>query len=100
MHFQQSGMWSPDSVECVIIQRMHENPVVYWYQSMDELSFKLKLRKNSIVSARSMNQGHAQFAIFSKSRCNPQYWLLTNAGGFQLRHGVKPSNAIRRHLQE
>ncbi|RST76144.1 protein-glutamine gamma-glutamyltransferase [Siminovitchia acidinfaciens] len=95
VQFQQSGMWPSDSIERVIIQRMHEDPIVYSYQSMDELTFELKLRKNIIVSARSMNQGHSQFAILAKSRCNPQYWLLTNAGGFQLRYGVKPSDAIR-----
>lgn len=95
MPFQQSGMWPSGSIESVIIQRMHEDPVVYSYQSIDELSFELKLRKNIIVSARAMNQGHAQFEIFAKSRCNPQYWHLTNAGGFQLRRGVIPSDAIQ-----
>ncbi|WP_212949304.1 protein-glutamine gamma-glutamyltransferase [Siminovitchia terrae] len=95
VQFQQSGMWPSDSIESVIIQRMNEDPIVYRYQSMDELSFELKLRKNIIVSARSMNQGHSDFAIFAKSRCNTQYWLLTSVGGFQLRYGVKPSDAIR-----
>ena len=57
MHFQQSGMWPSGSIESIIIQRMHEDPIVYSYQSIDELSFELKLRKNIIVSARAMNQG-------------------------------------------
>ena len=95
MHFQQSSMWPSGSIESVIIQRMHEDPIVYSYQSIDELSFELKLRKNIIVSARAMNQGHAQFEIFANSRCNPQYWHLTDAGGFQLRYGVTPSDAIQ-----
>lgn len=95
MHSQQSGMWPSGSMESVIIQQMHETPVVYSYQSIDELSFELKLRKNIIVSARAMNQGHAEFEIFANSRCNPQYWHLTNASGFQLRHDVIPSDAIQ-----
>ena len=42
-----------------------------------------------------MNQSNVQFAVFKNSHCNPQYWLLTSAGGFLLRHGVKPSDAIQ-----
>ncbi|HWL23823.1 MAG TPA: protein-glutamine gamma-glutamyltransferase [Ureibacillus sp.] len=95
MNFQQSSMWPSGSIERVIVQQMHEHPVVYSYQSLDELSFELKLRKNIIVSARAMNQGYAQFEPFSRSRCNPEYWYLTNFGGFQLKHGVMPSDAIQ-----
>ncbi|MFJ5624376.1 protein-glutamine gamma-glutamyltransferase [Peribacillus loiseleuriae] len=95
MHSQQSGMWPSGSMESVIIQQMQETPVVYSYQSIDELSFELKLRKNIIVSARAMNQGYAEFEIFANSYCNPQYWHLTNTGGFQLRHDVIPSDAIQ-----
>ena len=95
MKFQQSSMWPSGSIERVIVQQMDEHPVVYSYQSLDELSFELKLRKNIIVSARAMNQGYAQFEPFSHSRCNPEYWYLTNAGGFQLKPGVRPSDAIQ-----
>jgi hypothetical protein len=83
------------SIESMIIQRMNEDPIVYSYQSIDELSFELKLRKNIILSARAMNQSNVQFEVFAKSRCNPQYWHLTSTGGFQLRYGVKPSDAIQ-----
>ncbi|AGK53588.1 protein-glutamine gamma-glutamyltransferase [Bacillus sp. 1NLA3E] len=93
--FQQSGMWPPGYIESVIILKMHEAPAVYSYQSMDELLFELKLRKKIIESARSMSRGHARFASFAKSRCNPRFWHLTNTGGFWLRYDVKPSDAIR-----
>jgi protein-glutamine gamma-glutamyltransferase len=93
--FQQSNAWPSDRIERIIIQRMHEDQIVYSYQSIDELSFELKLRKNIITSARAMNQGDAQFEIFTNSRCNSQYWNLTNFGGFQLRHDVIPSDAIQ-----
>ncbi|RLL43806.1 protein-glutamine gamma-glutamyltransferase [Oceanobacillus piezotolerans] len=94
-NFQQSDMWPPDTMESIFIQRMQEDPAVYSYQSLDQLSFEIKLRKNIILSAKAMNQGKAQFDIFENSRCNPQYWLLTDIGGFQLKPGVKPSDAIR-----
>nr|WP_308017500.1 protein-glutamine gamma-glutamyltransferase [Alkalihalobacillus deserti] len=34
------------------------------------------------------------FTIFENARCNPSSWTLTYAGGFLLRSGVKPSDAI------
>lgn len=95
MPFQQGDLWSSGSIERMIIQRMIEDPVVYSYQSIGELSFELKLRKNIILSARAMNQSNVQFERFSNSRCNPQYWHLTSTGGFMLRNGVKPSDAIQ-----
>jgi protein-glutamine gamma-glutamyltransferase len=95
MPFQQSDMWSSSSIESMLIQRMNEDPVFYSYRSIDELSFELKLRKNIILSARALNQSNAQFEVFARSRCNPHYWHLMNTGGFLLRHGVKPSDAIQ-----
>jgi protein-glutamine gamma-glutamyltransferase len=95
MPFQQSDMWTFGSIESIIIQRMNKDSTVYSYQSIDELSFELKLRENIILSARAMNQSNVRFEVFAKSRCNPQYWLLTSTGGFLLRHGVKPSDAIQ-----
>jgi protein-glutamine gamma-glutamyltransferase len=93
--FQQSDMWSSGSIESMIIQRMIEDTVVYSYQFIGELSFELNLRKNIILSARAMNQSNVRFEIFANSRCNPQYWHLNSTGGFLLRQGVKPSDAIQ-----
>lgn len=95
MPFKQDDMWPSGSIEGEIIKRLNKDPVVHAYQSLDELSFELKLRKNIIASARAMNQGDAAFDIFENSRCNPQYWYLTRTGGFRLRYGVLPSDAIQ-----
>lgn len=95
MPLQQSGMLHLDQTENDIFQRMQEDPIVYSYASMEELQFELKLRKNIIRSSRLMNQGESQFVRLINSRCNEKYWRLTNAGGFLLREGVKPSDAIR-----
>ncbi|OXS69549.1 protein-glutamine gamma-glutamyltransferase [Priestia filamentosa] len=95
MPFQQTDMWPSGSIESMIVQRMNEDQIVYSYQSVDELSFELKLRENIIASARAMNEGHADFEIFENSRCNPQYWHLTRSGGFQLKRDVMPSDAIQ-----
>ncbi len=95
MPFQQGDQWSSGSIEHMIIQRMKEDTVVYSYQTIDELSFELKIRKNIILSARAMNQSKVQFERFLNSRCNPQYWNLTSTGGFLQRNEVKPSDAIK-----
>lgn len=95
MPFKENNMWQSNSIENKIVQQIDKDSVIHSYQSMEELLFELKLRKNIILSAKAMSQGDARFGIFSTSRCNPRYWHLTNAGGFQLRHDVLPSNAIQ-----
>ncbi|WP_172370091.1 protein-glutamine gamma-glutamyltransferase [Sporosarcina jiandibaonis] len=93
--FRQSDLQPTDRMERTILGRLSENPTVYSYRSVAELSFELKLRKSIIESARAMNQSNIRFAVFENSRCNPEYWFLTNVGGFQLLRGVKPADAIR-----
>jgi protein-glutamine gamma-glutamyltransferase len=95
VYMNQTDIWPSNRIERIIVQQMQEGPIVYSYSSMEELSFELKLRKNILASARSMNRNHSPFAVLKASRCNPQYWLLTDAGGFRLRNDVEPSVAIR-----
>ena len=40
------------ALKVLITQRMIKDPTVYSYQSIDQLSFEIKLRKNIILSAR------------------------------------------------
>jgi protein-glutamine gamma-glutamyltransferase len=93
--FQQSDKWPTSTTEKIILKRMQDDPNVYAYQSIGELSFELTLRKNIIESAKAMSKGKSRFASFATSRCNPRFWILTNAGGFWLRYNVKPSDAIK-----
>ena len=95
MPFQQSSKWSSSSIESVIINQMIKAPEVYNFQSVAELNFELKFRKNIIESAKAMSKGKSRFASFATSRCNPRFWHLTNVGGFWQRHDVKPADAIR-----
>lgn len=92
---KQTDLWEKDSIEGVIVKKMQEAKVLYTYQTLEELFFELKFRKNIINSAIEMSKGEAKFHIFSQSRGNPKYWKISKAGGFQLRPGVKPSDAIR-----
>ncbi|MBP3041656.1 protein-glutamine gamma-glutamyltransferase [Bacillaceae bacterium Marseille-Q3522] len=93
--FQQYGLWPAGSMGKMILQRILDDSIVYSYPSLDELKFEVTLRKNIIESARAMNEGSAQFTTFANSRCNPNYWKKTNTGAFQLKHSVKPSDAIK-----
>src|SRR5690606_31911583 len=92
---EPSTMWTNDRTERTILESMVNDPTVYSYQTVDELAFDLNLRKNIIASAKAMNQGHAQFAVFANSFCNPRYWQLSQVGGFRLRHDVYQADAIR-----
>jgi protein-glutamine gamma-glutamyltransferase len=92
--FKHSNIWHAGSVERKIVQTMIEDPLVHSYGTIDELRFELNLRKNIIASARAMNESDMDFEIFSTSRCNPKYWILTETGAFRLRDDVLPSEAI------
>lgn len=81
-------------VERVIIQQMLDSPEWFSYPSMNELRFEINIRKNIMESAKEMNTSQVTFTIFENARCNPTYWTLTNAGGFLLKPGVRPSDAI------
>ncbi|KAA9028554.1 protein-glutamine gamma-glutamyltransferase [Niallia endozanthoxylica] len=92
--FQPNENWKFDSIEKNIIGQIQNAPNIYSYYSLNEFLFEIKVRKNIIKSAMEMNQGQAEFTIFEYARCNPNYWQLTRTGGFLLRPGVRPAEAI------
>lgn len=92
--FQLNEKWQLGNIEKTIIHHMQKAPVFYSYYSIAELLFELKVRKNIIKSAKEMYQSKALFRSFNNASCNPTYWHLTTAGGFLLKPGVKPSDAI------
>jgi protein-glutamine gamma-glutamyltransferase len=92
--FHLDEKWQLGNIEKSIIRTMQQSPVNYSYHSIDELLFELNVRKNIIKSAKEMNQSKAKFRTFEYARCNPKYWQRTSAGGFLLKPGVKPSDAI------
>lgn len=79
----------------VIIEQMFASPELFSYHSMNELRLDINIRKNIMESAKEMSESQAAFTVFEYARCNPIYWTLTNAGGFMLKPGVRPSDAIR-----
>ncbi len=67
---------------------------VYVYKNEQQLMFELVLREQIIRSAILLAKSKAKFTIFRFSRCNEQFWLRNKLGGFQLREGVSPADAI------
>jgi protein-glutamine gamma-glutamyltransferase len=59
------------------------------------MSFEQQLRGNIVAAAKELNDSRVSFAVFAKSKCNPDYWNRTGDGGFQLKEQVLPADAIR-----
>lgn len=85
--------WQPMARHIYEIKQ--RSPVRFEYESEHHLWFEMLLRAEIVEAARSLNESGVQFAVFSEARCNEQYWLLTPQGGFRLRPGVMPADAIR-----
>ena len=82
-------------VQQEMITLMGDSKEVFSYVSQEVFQFELTLRNNIIEAAKSLNRSGAEFTTFETSRCNEEYWHVTNFGGFQLRRGALPSDAIR-----
>jgi len=83
-----------DSFERDIISTLVSSSQQYRYDSLNQLRFELRLRKEIVNAARELYRSGLEFSVFRKSRCNPTYWNRSSNGGFVLRDGVKPSDAI------
>jgi protein-glutamine gamma-glutamyltransferase len=59
------------------------------------MQFEAILRSKIVEASRDMNKGGSRFATFRTSFCNEKYWHLSNDGGFLLRNGAAPAEAIR-----
>ncbi|MEI7024985.1 protein-glutamine gamma-glutamyltransferase [Paenibacillus sp. y28] len=84
-----------DGIERKILNTLAASPITYRYDSTQDLLFELKLREEIIQASRDLYESRVSFATFEKSRCNTYYWQRTSDGGFKLRPGVRPSDAIR-----
>lgn len=87
--------YAQDSVEWIIIDRLASSNVRFSYSSLEQFKFELQLRNEIIAASRELNKSGMDFEIFRESRCNPDYWTRTREGGFLLKSGVKPSDAIQ-----
>jgi protein-glutamine gamma-glutamyltransferase len=78
-----------------IFDTMRESDETYSYDTPDQLIFELKLRNAVVAAARELSRSGIKFAVFRDSTANADFWTRTDEGGFELKSGVKPSDAIR-----
>ncbi|NMB95155.1 MAG: protein-glutamine gamma-glutamyltransferase [Clostridiaceae bacterium] len=83
------------SMERKILNIMLSSSHDYSYSSLSELEFELKLRKSIVSTAIDLYRSRFLFRVFRESKCNERYWERTDEGGFLLKNGIKPSEAIK-----
>jgi len=88
------GLAQNDLKHTILMQLASANEKID-YDSREELLFELNLRDQTVNAAKNLHRSGMDFAIFRKSRCNPAFWNRTAEGGFRLKSGVSPSEAIR-----
>jgi len=84
-----------NSIERKIIDIMSVSAARYQYNSLEQLKFELRLRKEIINASEALYDSDIQFKVFRDSTCNPVYWRRMNDGGFALKPGLRPSEAVR-----
>lgn len=90
-----SGLYTQGSVGQVIIDTLTSSEKRYDYESTEELKFEISLREAIISAAKQLQKSGFDFEVFRNSRSNPEYWIRLNNGGFSLKSGVKPSEAVK-----
>jgi len=89
------GDYPEKSIERQLLITMSESAENYRYDSLEQLQFELGLRREIVDTAWALYESGLNFAVFYQTKCNPAYWIRTGNGGFRLKNGVKPSDAIR-----
>lgn len=92
---EEAARLSTGPIEKTVVNIMMSSSSTYRYDSADQLKFELQFRREIVAMSRAQNNSGLDFAIFRKSRCNPDYWLRTPDGGFRMKSGVRASDAIR-----
>ncbi len=83
------------SIQSKVLNKLSSSSTPYRYASENQLRFELDLRAGIVKAAIDLSRSKLAFRTFQKSFCNTDYWERTNEGGFLVKGGVKPSDAIR-----
>jgi len=83
------------SIPRKVLNILFTSSFAYKYTSQDQLRFELDLRAGIVNAAIELSKSKFAFRTFPKSFCNKDYWLRTNEGGFLVKDGIKPSDAVR-----
>lgn len=90
-----SSTYPSGSVERRTLRILSQSRNTYRYESMNQLKFELELRSNIVNASRDLLRSRMAFRTFRESKCNEEFWTRTEEGGFLLKRGIKPSEAIR-----
>ncbi|TSB47104.1 protein-glutamine gamma-glutamyltransferase [Alkalicoccobacillus porphyridii] len=82
------------SKERPILNTLASNQTAYYFTSINELTFEVKVRANTTQASYDLLQSGAGFADFEHSTCNQALWTLTPEGGFLLKSSVSPQRGI------
>ena len=86
--------YAPGSVERTVAAAMSASNGKHVFKSREDLNFELKLRGEIVAASKALNQSGMGFEVFQKTRCNPQFWVRTEEGGFRLKSGAVPNEAV------
>lgn len=77
-----------------IFEALLKSSKTYVYKNKHQLLFEIILRDRIIDAAILLAKSKARFTIFRFSKCNEQFWTKNELGGFQLKKGILPSDAV------
>ena len=83
------------SIQRKSLDKLSSSSVTYMYDSLKQLEFELDMRTGIVNAAIELSKSKLAFRTFRKSMCNTDYWERSNEGGFLVKDGIKPSDAIR-----
>jgi protein-glutamine gamma-glutamyltransferase len=89
-----TGIYPEGSIGRTIVDILSASEKRYAYRSLDELKFEISLRGAIVDAARQLQKSNMAFEVFRESRANPEYWIRRDEGGFLLKAGVEPSEAV------
>ena len=62
---------------------------------MNYSEFEKQLRKAIVTAAHDLYKSGMRFAVFKDTKSNSEFWTRTDNGGWRLRAGADPANAVR-----
>jgi protein-glutamine gamma-glutamyltransferase len=89
-----AGEYPEDSLERQLLTAMAESAGRYRYDTLNQLRFELKLRREIVNAANKLARSGLGFSVFYKSKCNPVFWDRMQNGAFKLKEGADPAEAI------
>ncbi len=82
------------SVEQQLLGIMSQSSHKYDFDSLSQLKFELRMRQETVNSAKALYDSGLVFSVFHKSKCNPAYWDRMQNGGFRLKEGADAARAL------